>query len=296
MPCYHPLLAWKTANGEVVFVERQRHDTVKELSLPCGRCIGCKLERSRQWAMRCMHEASLHKQNCFITLTYRDEDLPDRSQLEYAPFQRFMKRLRKAYAPDHVGFYMCGEYGSHTWRPHFHACLFNCDFPDKRLISSSDQIKLYTSPTLERLWPYGLSSIGALTFESAAYVARYCVQKRTGSISQFWYARTDAKGPYLLNPEFNHMSLKPGIGRDFANKWFKDIYTFDQVIVNGHACAPPKYYDKILKRIDVERFEEIAYERELDARGRYLDNTPERLAVKEEVAQARNALKNRSLN
>ena len=135
MPCFHPLRAFKTSAGEVVFTEHARYDIVTQLSLPCGQCSGCRLERSRQWAMRCVHEAAAYDCNAFITLTYDEENLPADGSLNYDHFQLFMKRLRKAIEPNKVRFYMCGEYGEENGRPHFHACLFGYDFPDKVMLS-----------------------------------------------------------------------------------------------------------------------------------------------------------------
>lgn len=287
MPCYHPLLAWKCTDGQVVFVERQRYDIAAELSLPCGQCIGCRLERSRQWAMRCVHEATLYKSNAFVTLTYEEANLPARGQLVYADFQKFMKRLRREYAPNRVRFYMCGEYGE-LGRPHYHACLFNVDFWDKEYWSKQESgAKLYRSKILERLWPYGFTSIGDVNFETAGYVARYCMKKMTGFNARYHYYREDEKGGYQLIPEFNKMSLKPGIGKEFLEKWEKDIYPHDYVIINEKKTKPPKYYDKIWKADNEDAFEEMQLERERKGRERYEDNTESRLLVKEEVQEAR---------
>lgn len=301
MPCYSPLTAYQCANGEIVFVERKRYDTVRELSLPCGQCIGCRLERSRQWAVRCMHEASLHEDNCFITLTYAPEHLPRRGSLDYDEFQRFMKRLRKHFAPKGARFYMCGEYGGENWRPHFHALLFGVDFEDKvylRTLESGG--KLYTSGVLGKLWPFGFSSIGALTFESAAYVARYCVQKVTGRDAEQHYVRfshVDIGPPerYYLTPEFNRMSLRPGVGAGFYEKWRSDIYPNGKVVVNGKECNPPRYYDKMYKRDDWAEFDQLQFSRESEGRLNYEDNTPSRLAVKAVVQEARASFLKRTL-
>lgn len=261
---------------------------MQSLSLPCGQCIGCRLEKSRQWAMRCMHEASLYERNCFLTLTYDDEHLPLRSMLDYPAFQRFMKRLRKFAAPVQPRFYMCGEYGPVNWRPHYHACIFNLDFEDKQYWSRTGSgEKIYRSAKLEELWPFGFCSIGDVTFESAAYVARYCVQKITGHNAKLHYQRRDADGVYSLPAEFNHMSLKPGIGAPWLAKWRKDVYPHDYVIVNGKECKPPKYYDRLFGREFPDDMEDIQFSRETDARSRYEDNTPDRLVVKECVTRAR---------
>lgn len=286
MPCYRPLLAWKTAQGEVVFVERG-HDVIAELSLPCGQCVGCRLERSRQWAMRCVHEAKMHEQNCFITLTYDDANCPH--QLEYEHFQLFMRRLRKHFKNEGIRFFMCGEYGPQLQRPHFHACIFGLDFQDKYYWGTTGaKAKLYRSPTLEQLWPYGFSSIGEMNFASAAYTARYCMKKITGWNARYYYGGK--------TPEFTHMSLKPGIGKSFLAKWKTDIYPNDYVIINGVKTKPAKYYDKQLKKIDEASYEEIKYEREKLGREQYQDNTPQRLKDKETVAKAKIATLKRGMD
>lgn len=91
MACFHPMVAYQCADGTVVFTERQNMPPVRTLTLPCGQCVGCRLERSRQWAVRCMNEAQMHKKNCFVTLTYKEAS----KSLRYRDFQLFMKRLRK---------------------------------------------------------------------------------------------------------------------------------------------------------------------------------------------------------
>ena len=289
MPCYHPLSAFKTAAGEVVFYESARHDIIRNLTLPCGQCVGCRLERSRQWAVRCMHEASLYEKNCFITLTYNDENLPEDGSLHYDHFQKFMKRLRKAVG-GRVRFYMAGEYGEQLGRPHFHACLFNYDFDDKVFFKRTGSGSLlYRSDKLESLWPFGYSSIGDVNFQSAAYVARYIMKKVNGKNQDEHYERVnELTGEITVRrPEFTKMSLKPGIGFDWYTKWKDDVYPHDYVVVNGKKVRPPRFYDKKFKVEHPEDFEVIEFQRESRARQRYEDNTDERLAVKEKVAKAR---------
>lgn len=237
--------------------------------------------------MRCMHEASMHETNSFLTLTYDDEHLPARKQLHYPHFQGFMKRLRKM-GGQGIRFYMCGEYGPQTWRPHYHACIFGWDWPDKKHLKTTDAgEKIATSEILQRLWPHGMASTGAVTFESAAYVARYCVQKITGRGAEAHYARTDEKGPYQLTPEFNKMSLKPGIGARWFQQYKTDVYPHDHVIIRGVPTKPPKYYDTLLKRTDRATFDELKERRELDALANWEDNTDERLNVRKQVTEAR---------
>lgn len=194
MPCYSPLEAWRpvkstrSKNPFIFSYHPEKCSSVSpDLTLPCGQCIGCRLERSRQWAVRCVHEASLHKRNCFITLTYNNDHLPEDRGLHYDHFQLFMKRLRKKYG-EGIRFYMCGEYGEKLGRPHFHACLFNHDFSDKTPWKTTETgFKLFRSKELEELWPYGYSSVGAVSFESAAYVARYIMKKVNGEAAEMHY-------------------------------------------------------------------------------------------------------------
>ena len=162
MPCYHPIPAYrsprcldlKSGKPKIFFKEIQvkAWPGYESFEVPCGQCIGCRLERSRQWAMRCCHEASLYDLNCFITLTYDPEHLPPDGSLVLDHFQRFMKRLRKRFGSG-IRFFHCGEYGEKFARPHYHACLFNFDFPDKVLYTIRDEIRLYRSAILEELWP-----------------------------------------------------------------------------------------------------------------------------------------------
>jgi len=290
MPCYYPLRAYQCSDGHIVFYESKRHDTVKTLNLPCGQCIGCRLERSRQWAIRCMHEAQMHTQNCFITLTYNDDHLPSDRSLHYRDFQLFIKRLRKRYPGRKIRYYMAGEYGENFGRPHFHACLFGIDFDDKKLWKrTSANSMLYTSRDLEILWPFGYSSVGDVTFESAAYVARYIMKKVTGKNAKEHYTEIDLDSGEITTrkPEFTKMSLKPGIGYEWYKQYTSDVYPHDYVVIRGKKVKPPKYYDKKYKIEQPFEFDELLYIREKSAKLHYEDNTPERLLVKEQVVKAK---------
>ena len=188
MPCYHPLQAefrilpsgkkelmfrsYGTERAIKAFESGVPHDFSSIVRLPCGRCMGCKLERARQWAMRCMHEASLYDKNCFLTLTYADNKLPSDRSVNRRHVQLFLKRLRRAYPKAVIRYFGCGEYGERLGRPHYHLCVFGFDFPDKLLHTISGGHKLYRSASLEALWGFGHCLIGDLTFESAGYVAR----------------------------------------------------------------------------------------------------------------------------
>jgi hypothetical protein len=185
---------------------------------------------------------------------------------------------------------MAGEYGELHARPHFHACIFGYDFPDKKLWQrTAAGSMLYRSAELETLWPFGHSTIGDVTFESAAYVARYIMKKQTGKDAESHYRRIHPEtGEYLtLQPEYNKMSLKPGIGCDFYKKYTSDIYPLDYVILRGKKVKPPKYYDKLYKIDQPYEYDELLYMRENNAKLNSEDNTPERLLVKEQVIKAK---------
>lgn len=235
----------------------------------------------------------MHDQNCFITLTYDDENLPSDLSLHHSHFQKFMKRLRKRVnAKDEANhnkqilYYMCGEYGENFGRPHFHACLFNIDFSDKvpATRTGSGNI-IYNSKLLESLWPYGFSSIGDLTFESAAYVARYVMKKITGDAADDHYRRVNPETGeiYWLTPEYAAMSNRRAIGSTWLEKYKTDVYPHDHVIINGFPAKPPRAYDKIYDKSDYLAFDDIKLKRELDRLKFSVDNTPERLAVREKL-------------
>lgn len=210
MACFKPLIAYRTKGGDITF--RQGQGVGLSFSLPCGQCVGCRLERSRQWAMRCLHESQLHKANCFVTLTYSDEFLPLDGGLSKRHFQLFIKRLRRAYPNEVIRYFHCGEYGGKTFRPHYHAIIFGLDFDDKILFSDGSN-PVFTSDKLESIWGLGFCTLGAVTFESAAYVARYVMKKVTGHMAEKHYERvsTETGEIYQLQPEYITMSLKPAI-------------------------------------------------------------------------------------
>jgi len=245
-----------------------------------------------------MHEAQLWEKNCFITLTY--EETPPWNSLRHSDFQKFMKRLRKRFKghkeiiDDRTGksiapirFYMAGEYGSHGGRPHYHACLFNFAFEDlkflRRTNSGSD---LYRSAQLESLWPYGFSSVGDVTFESAAYVARYVMKKmkEENTKGQVIDCETGEVMPRV--PEYNKMSLKPGIGANFIDKFRSDVFPNDYVVVNGHKAKPPRYYFKRLEQQAPDLYEYVQQSRAIQGVKKCEEQQPD-LGARQKVLQAK---------
>lgn len=237
--------------------------------------------------MRCVHEAQLHDHSWFLTLTYSDDRLPAGGSLHYRDFQLFMKRLRKRFRPAKLRFFMCGEYGEQLSRPHYHAAVFGLDLRDLEVWSVRQGNTLYRSPTLERLWPFGFVTVGAVTFESAAYIARYVVKKITGKRADEHYQGRE--------PEFIRMSLRPGIGAEWLRRYQADVYTTDQVHCRGRSMKPPRYYDKKIRESDDDLAAQLEASRYSKSLASSEHNSPERLAVRETVARARLALKKRTL-
>lgn len=292
MPCYYPITAWQDVHGGVTFVERG--DIQRTLTLPCGQCIGCRLEKARQWALRCTHEAQMHEHNSFVTLTYENAPL----SLNHRHFQLFMKRLRKANPDTPIRYYMAGEYGAKLQRPHYHACLFGIWFPDQLQFSKRGDNILYTSKQLEQLWGLGFCTVAEVNSQTAGYVARYATKKITGDLADAHYRKPDPETGELvkIEPEYNRMSLKPGIGATWIEKYERDVYPRGEVLSNGHWGTAPRYYDKLQKERNSAEFENITQlRRETNARKNAHDNTDERLKVKEQVAQARLNLRKRSI-
>ncbi len=297
MACFGPLKGWPSKklspNGKrpVVFNISQAY-TDRHVNIPCGQCIGCRLEKSKQWAIRCVHEASLHDNNSFITLTYNEANLPEDRSLEVRVFQLFMKRLRKRFGPN-IRFYACGEYGDKNGRPHYHACLFNHDFQDKKIWrpGKDASLNLYRSAALEELWTYGFSSIGEVTFQSAAYVARYIMKKLTGPKGGERYTFTnDAGVSFPLLPEFTVMSRggrhgKGGIGKQWLDDFRTDVYPGDFVIMNGKKNRPPRFYDTQLEKHYPEEYKKLKTERKQRAIKHAENNSTARLLVREIIQQ-----------
>ncbi|WNK14015.1 MAG: replication initiator protein [Microvirus sp.] len=243
-----------------------------------------------------MHEAQMHSANSFITLTYSDEFLPGMAKtdfrypgdLDYGDFQSFAHRLRKkVHSFRH---FTCGEYGERSWRPHFHSCIFGIGFDDRTYWRMSDSgFAVYRSKLLESVWGLGLCEVGDVSFDSAAYVARYVMKKVTGDNADSHYSRVSPHTGELfrLTPEFVHMSLKPGIGATWFDKFQGDVLHRDSVVVNGIETRVPRYYDKLffrehptaedlVKRVRLERAAACAF-----------DSTPDRLRVREVVSLAK---------
>lgn len=283
MSCDYPLRAWRSADPadfksgkwKIVFRKDLGFPNT-EMTIACGQCAGCRLDRARAWAIRCMHESQLHRSNCFLTLTYNDDNLPEGNTLNPEDMVLFLKRLRKKISPTKIRYFQCGEYGETckncgkseiycrcgNWlpglgRPHHHMLLFGYDFSDK-LLHRTGANPLYSSATLDKLWGKGFCSIGALTFDSACYTARYILKKITGDSAEDHYGGR--------KPEYITMSRNPGLGKGWLDLFESDIYNHDKCVVSSDFIArPPKYYDTIYQSLHPDSFRDIKDRRKTKA-------------------------------
>lgn len=318
MPCYHPLEAFYDSVLKKVYFSSipklallTHLDAIQKIKLPCGKCIGCRLERSRKWAMRCVYEAQQYQENSFLTLTYAPEFLPEGGTLVKRDLQLFFKRLRKSFPDVKIRYFACGEYGEQFARPHYHVILFGFCPPDykrkkscapafgksqlslsswvssafssasleaffanKPIESDESNLLVRYSPIIEKIWGLGHVAVGEVTFESCAYVARYCLKKVNGAKAKEYY------GERL--PEFVVMSRRPGIAANFFDKWKDDIFPRDQCFARGVPCKPPRYFDKLLEKINPDELAQIKALRKIFAEA---NEVPfERLLAAEEIA------------
>lgn len=318
MSCYHPMVLIKTSDmtdpeqrkiaellrlkhkgeghststflipRELVVGEGLKLSASNAIVVPCGHCIGCRLDYARQWAERCIHEAENHEHNYFLTLTYDDDHLP-RNKKDLPAFfgdeiSKFMKVLRqywkRKFKFDGIRFFGCAEYGEHAGErlinPHLHILLFNCPIPDLQerhpiMVDgklkwikqfSSDGEQLMFSPAIWNIWQkQGTAQVGQVTFESASYVARYIMKKQKGVDAKV-YRDLDMAPPYI------RMSRRPGIGAQWYKENLSTIYEYDKVVVHRGDKSfyqnPGRYCDNILKDIDVQKFYDLKEKRHRD--------------------------------
>ena len=278
MSCYYPLKAFvlgdnpETGKKIIRVVNKEFNGEeysatgIPQIGLPCGKCIGCRLDYSRTWADRMLAEASLYKSNYFLTLTYDDEHLPPKHEnspihsLNKRDAQLFMKRLRKALPEQKIRFFCAGEYGPQTMRPHYHLILFNCKLPDLKFLKENDLKQPYfISETMSKCWPFGFHIIANVNWETCAYVARYVVKKQKGEGASVYEK-------YNFDPEFSTMSRKPGIGHDFMVDHMEELYAYGSINIptkdGAKSIRSCKYYDNLFDLEYPEVMEEIKNDRQ----------------------------------
>lgn len=245
------------------------------------------MDKARDWSTRLVHEAAQHEQSSFITLTYSDEHLPPDYSINVRDLQLFMKRLRKARSGQKLRFFACGEYGEQGYRPHYHLIMFGYmpdDITPWRKTPSG--YVTYRSVELEKVWPFGHVELGSFSRESAGYVARYCLKKVNGKGAEDHYTRVHPQTGEVIRvqPEFIVMSRRPGIGAAWWDKYSTDCFPSDFLVMDGTKVPVPDYYTRKLE--DQERLK-VKQARQAKAQLQLDNNTPERLAVREESLQLR---------
>lgn len=303
MPCFAPLQGYWAKNvnpsgkRSIVFSLDKAYSDLK-IEIPCGQCIGCRVDKTKEWAIRCVHEALTSDSSHFVTLTYAPEHLPKNLSVSKREHQLFMKKLRKRYGKK-IRFFMCGEYGESKGRPHYHYLLYNVPFHDLEYWrhgrdKKGGQYPIYRSATLEAIWGKGFVEIGELNLASASYTAGYIRKKIRGKQLEAIDSETHLK-PYELydsetgeiierEPEFSIMSRRPGLGRDFYERYGEQIRRNDDIVIDGTRMRLPKYYDRISERVDPERHASNVLERRKRAKAqkaRSRDLDPMRLRQRE---------------
>lgn len=232
MSCLYPLTCWRGKPNEkgkrpIVFRRADSYQVKPgedvSLQVPCGKCLGCKADEAMSWAIRCHNEASLHKQSCFVTLTYNDENLPP--TLVKRDLQNFFRHIRDQ--GQKIRYLACGEYGDSTNRPHYHACIFGTDFRNGTEFSVNDE--LYAVPGVSEIWGKGNVLLAEFNMATACYTAGYVVKKNREK----------------KDDSFRIMSRRPGLGVEWLAKHWPDVLRTKSIVVEGKELpCPPSYIRK----------------------------------------------------
>lgn len=247
-------LCRKNYKGERVVVWSRKHmyknDVIyEELQVPCGKCFECLMARARDWSLRCMLEAQDYKINgqlnaCFLTLTYKDSLLPRNplcSTLRYKDVQLFLKRLRKSLnSKIKIRYFCSGEYGSKTFRPHYHMILYGITDPNAVFFRKSySGLPIYRSKFFEDFWQQGFVFYGSVTFNSCGYVARYCLDKNKRKKDDIYFNFRDN--------EFVHMSK--GIGLNWLLNNYRSLQKQYFINFDSKKYSIPRYFMKKLEQL-----------------------------------------------
>lgn len=286
MVCFRPIDAWKGPKG-LQFTRSGSYSDLRATSIPCGKCMGCRISRQDDWATRIRLEGKLHPVNSFVTLTYAPEHLPLDYSLSKDHAVKWTKRLRRALEPHRIRFFLCAEYGAGNWRPHYHAIIFNYDFPDRtpwRVAPSGEPS--FRSELLEKTWPLGHCEVGSFTPQSARYVAGYTLKKITGERALEHYRRMnpDTGEIHQVIPEFTLMSRNPGIGCGWYDENERDAFPSDFLIIDGERKPVPRYFHKKANDKKPMAMATVKIARRKAGRKPSRDKTPERMQAREEHA------------
>lgn len=288
MSCYRPIVCFKPADGgSVSFVERKDH---REIKLPCGNCIGCRIAKREAWAVRCWCESRMHRSNAFITLTYDEAHMPYDLSLDYSHVQKWLRAMRQAVGP--FSFFAAGEYGDAYLRPHYHVLAFGLDLADRvKCNSVFSRHDVFTSETVSRFWSKGFHTIGEVTYASARYCAVYTTKRIVGDMASDYYARVIPTTGECVSvvPEFGRMSLNPAIGLRWIKQYWRDVYVSgaDGIVIDGKVKAPPRFFDLWMAEFHPEEFEAYKYRRFVAGADFSEHHSRDRLEVREVCAHAK---------
>ena len=288
MACTRPLKAYRAPGGKISFASKDAYED-RKLELACGQCKHCRLKRTREWGIRCLHEAQMSESSAFVTLTYDDAHLPEDLSVDVRDWQLFAKRLRKRMGP--FRFLHCGEYGDAMRRPHYHAVLFGVDFHDAQFYKMSSGKPLWTSKILEETWGKGFAPFGSVEFDSACYVAAYTMKRASGELAESRYRRESGGRTWKVRPDYATMSRRPGLGTSWFEKYVDEVYPEDSVVANGRKFRPPAFYDRLLEEQRPTLFRKVMANRRRRVMESAPDREPDRLRASEKVLDARLALR-----
>lgn len=256
--CFHRKVAWLVEDKGIFF--KKPFEPSRMVTIPCGKCLACRVNSAAQWATRASHESRYCDNGCFVTLTYSPEYVPANYELCKKDVQDFLKRLRVNLHRRNLGhlraFFACGEYGERRGRPHYHLLLLGFCPNDLKPFSSSPYsgMQLFTSKFLEDTWGKGFCPVGTITSGSAAYVARY--QKKASASNSGLREK-----PFFLTSR--NIPLTNGKEGALGAQWLIDNH---QALRFGYVVHPekpnikvriPEYYFDLLEKWYPDEYERI---------------------------------------
>lgn len=206
-----------------------------EVFVPCGKCLYCRMQRRREWALRLMHENEYHESSVFVTLTYQDNYLPEGSTLVKRDLQDFFRKVRRR--GKKFKYYACGEYGrdDKTSRPHYHAIMFGENL--RTQIKSEEYYYSQKINTIED-WPQGNVVLGDVTHDSIRYTAQYIDKK--------FYGDTEALEHHYGKRIREFQLQSQGLGLRYLQDNKERIQRDGELSYKGKPCRLPRYYEKKL--------------------------------------------------